>query len=257
MPYSAALEKLQTSVITGNAGVAAPIVRGKPHMSAEEQIAIYSDAYRIRLRHAVASDYPCLGHYFGTELDKHVEGYIAGRPSRSYNLDFYPHALAGFIRQNAADPKMIELAELESAIATVFMGKGSEALRPESLPPLDAESLGRARFRLRKPSRLLCFAYDVENALASFKRGEPLASFPEGPVYLYLYRHNNEVQRRRLDRAEYFLLANLEQTANFDEAIHKAVEESGLSEENFAAGIGAWLQRWIRSGFLTAIELKT
>ena len=244
--YAAALEKLHADV-TGGSADAAPMLRANPRLSPEKQIAIYAEGYKIRLSHAVRDDYPCLGHYLGDDLPPLIDAYIAATPSQSYSLDFYPHAFWRFARAKLSDPAMREVAELEGAIAEIFMGPGSPALTPQHLPSLNEETLAQTKFNLRAPHRFLSFTHDAESTLAGFKRGEAPQPIETKPTYLFLHRHNNEVHRRLLDEGEYRLLQAIDKSANFAEA----VQQSGIGEETLAATIGRWLSRWIGDGFFT------
>src|SRR5580704_16057825 len=99
MSYADALERLEESITGGAPAAAAPLVRAKQHLSAEAQIAIYADAYRIRLREAVRGDYPCLAACFGDAIDVLIAAYVEATPSFSYNLDFYPFGFWRFVQK--------------------------------------------------------------------------------------------------------------------------------------------------------------
>lgn len=253
MSFNAALKKLHNSIVSGDISPAIPLVRPKQHMSAEEQLGIYAYAYKARLQNAVRSDYPCLLHALGTEkFDDLVTAFVDATPSQSYNLDFYPHAFWRFLKTQSIDLWVQELAELEGAIAETFMGDGSEALTLQNLPPLTEETLGQMKFYLRTPHRLLHFTHDVEETVARFKRGETPASPSQKTTHLYIYRHNNEVQRRTLDKIEFYLLNAIEETDSFNTAIERAIKSAGCNETAIAASLGNWLSRWISEGFLAA-----
>lgn len=250
MPFNAALEKLHTSIVTDDPAPAASLVRPKQHMSAEEQIGIYAYAYKARLRQAVLSDYPCLLHVIGeTTINNLVNAYVDATPSHSYNLDFYPHAFWRYLQKRNDDIALRELAALEGAIAETFMGSGSEPLTPQNLPPLTEETLGQTKFTLRTPHRLLNFTHDVEETMANFKRGETPTPIAAKPTYLYVYRHNNEVQRRPLDEIEFHLLSAIQQTESFDAAIRQTMKSTGCTEETLANNMPHYLSRWIGEGF--------
>jgi hypothetical protein len=255
MSFNAALENLHAGIVTGDPAPAAPHLRAKPHLSAAAQIAIYSDAYRIRLRQAVRGDYPCLAAHLGGAIDDLIAAYVEATPSLSYNLDFYPFGFWRFVQNNSVPCEIGELAELEGAIAEVFMGPGSEVLTPQNLPPLDEEILGRTKFYLRAPYRLLRFTHDVESAMAAFKRGEAPSPVVKKPAYLFVHRHNNEVQRRISEENEYHLLKNIGLTENFNAAIGQMLAETGADEVAVAAQIARWLPRWIQEGFLATFVI--
>lgn len=252
MAYNDALKDLHKSIVSPDASLAAGLVREKEKISAAKQIAIYADAYRIRLQQAVRSDYPCLAHFMDEALlTRLIRDFVETTPSLSYNLDVYPHGFWSFIQKNSPDIAMGELSELEGAIATTFMTKGNEPLTADNLPPLDATSLGATRFELRTPHRLLSFTHDVEAAMISFKKGDAAGSITPKPIYLYLYRLNNEVQRVYVEEGEYHLLNALQTTENFNGAIQHVLENTDTNEDVIASGIARWLPRWITLGFLS------
>ena len=242
------LECLQRSIISGDAQLAASLVRVKPHMSAEQQIGIYMDAYRVRLGHAVISDHPCLAHCYGEALQKIVVDYVAAVPSNSYNLDFYPFAFWSFA-QKLLPTDMAELAELEGVIAQCFMSHGTSPLQPEDLPH-DAEELGHMHLQLRKPYRLLSFSYDVDAVIHHYKNGVKYPTAIKKPIYLLVYRPNREVVCRRLEDAEYLLLNAIEGAACFDDAIRQVLNATGISDEIMATHVMRWLPLWILEGCL-------
>ena len=245
MTYNSALSTLHNSIVTGNVQLTTPLVRTNPRMTAEEQIAIYCNAYKTRLRTAVYSDYQCLAHYLGdAAMHGLVDAYIDVTPSMSYSLDFYPHKFWQFVQNSDQSIAIKELAELEGAIAETFMGKGSDALTPENLPPLNKETLGQIKFNLRTPHRLLNFTHDVEAAMASFKCGDAITITPK-PVHLYVYRHDNEVQRRHVEEGEFHLLKAIDQT----DSLEVAISHANISEATLADGISRWLPHWIGEGF--------
>jgi len=253
MRFNAALETFQHSIISGDTAIAAPLVREKTRMTKEEQIAIYSEGYRIRLRGAVKADYPCLAHYLGdAAIDVLIHAYVEVTPSRSYNLDFYPFGFWHYVQDHSADPAARDLAALEGAIAECFMTQGTAPLGADFFATVSEDELGATIFTLCQPCRLLRLAHDVETYLTAFKRDEADTSINETAIFLLIHRHDNEVRRRVLDEAEYVLLDKIHSGTAFDAAIEQTLATGLLDEESLATKISAWLPSWISEGFFAA-----
>ncbi|MBI3419118.1 MAG: putative DNA-binding domain-containing protein [Proteobacteria bacterium] len=255
MTYTNMLEKVQDSIISGDAGVAAPLVRPNPRLSASALLGIYIEGYRIRLSQAVRSDYPCLAHYLGEErMNGLVAAYVKKTPSCSYNLDHYPFAFRRFVAQACEDEAAHALAELEGVMAEVFMLPESAPMDFESFGSLDAESLGRMSFALRSAGMLIRLAYDAEAYLQAYKKGEAEKDIQKRPAHLYLYRHDNEVKRQQLEIAEYQVLSALGHGESFSAAIETALASHIYAAAALAEKIRSWLPKWIGQGFFAHTE---
>ncbi|MDE1900971.1 MAG: putative DNA-binding domain-containing protein [Alphaproteobacteria bacterium] len=250
MSYNAALNHLQSSILHGDPAEAASLVRPKPHLSAEKQLGVYLEGYRLRLVQAVRNDYPCLGHYLGaTRMNDLVAAYVEATPSCSYNLDFYPFGFGAFVRQASQDPAAHDLAVLEQAIAEIFMAPDSNPLTAAVFAQLDPETLGSMVFYPRAANRLLRLTHDVERYLAAWKKGEPELTIAPDRIHLCVLRHNNEVQRHRLEPEEYHLLENLAAGQVFGQAIEPPQANHPQDSDLFAAKVMNWLPRWVGEGF--------
>lgn len=248
--YANTLEQVQSSIISGDAGVAVPLVRPKPQLSASALLGIYIEGYRIRLSQVVRSDYPCLAHYLGeARMNGLVADYVEKTPSRSYNLDHYSFSFRPFVAQACEDEAAHALAELEGAIAEVFMLPESAPMDFDNFGNPDAESLGRMSFALRPAGRLIRLAYDAEGYLQAYKKSEARKDIQKRPSLLYLYRHDNEVKRQPLEEAEYQVLSALGHGKSFNAALETALASHACDTAVLAEKIMVWLPKWIGQGF--------
>ncbi|MGE3714800.1 MAG: putative DNA-binding domain-containing protein [Alphaproteobacteria bacterium] len=228
-------------------GIAPP-----PRGTAQKRFSIYTDGYRIRLQKAVEADYPCLRHYLGEKpLQTLVADFVEQTPSSYFNLDRYPLAFDSFVCANLDDPVACEIALLESTIASVFMQEESEPLAPSAFENLLPEQFGNMKLRARKASRLLLFSYLTHSYLTEFRAGETLVKPEPLPQYVYVYRHNNEVQRLELPQAAFLLLQCLFDGMTIGEALEHITKTDDSLTSTIAANLQGWFADWMARGVFT------
>jgi len=221
-----------------------------PRGDATQRFRIYTDGYRIRLQKAVEADYPCLKHYLGEQvLHVLIADYVEQTPSKHFNLDRYPIIFNSFVYQHSTDQVAKEISLLESTIASVFMMEDSIPLDASYFSSLAPEEFGRMLLRPRKASRLLQFEHLANSYLTEFRAGEMLQSPEPLPQYLYVYRHQNTVQRYELPHAAFLLLQCLFDGHAVEQALEKVTSGHEELTETIAANVQAWFQEWISKGF--------
>ncbi len=227
-----------------------PAVKPHPRLDASQQFAIYSDGYRIRLLHAIRSDYPILLKLLGDEIfDSLAYAYIEQNPPNNYNLDFYPHKFAEFVSINSDNAFAVDLAILEATIAEVFMLPDSEPLSPENLSEISADDFGEMNLKLRIACRLLRFNYQVSDWLtvARAENNLPQITLPTSS-WLLVLRHNNEVQRHNLSEQEFSLLQNLVSGKNVSDALDATLDEHESHAVAIVNNLQAYFANWVANG---------
>lgn len=244
-PFATALEQLHTAITTET--TTTEWVVPHPRLSPAAQIAIYQQAYLLRLRAAVTTDYPALGHFLGAEtLCQFVADYVRVTPSRSYNLDFYSIGFADFIAARLANPPAAALAALESALTAAFHNQDAPPVTTAEVAALSPDALGISRFQFQQSMRLLSAPYDIESYFSAWKQGTAPQDIAAAPLYLLLYRQQNAMQRDRLTAPEYTLLTALQNGADFNTALATTQDKTGITESEIAGQIGAWLSGWLQ-----------
>ena len=218
-----ALTNLQTAILEKNATLALPDVKPNQRISPQAQINIYVEGYRLRLLAAIRSDYPETIALIGdNKFDETALEFIEKTPSESYSLDFYPHKFADFALDKI-DCSVSGTMLKEQAIAIVFLGEESEPLTPNELVKLSPEEFGNLILKPRLASKLL--------------------------RNLYVYRHNNEVQKSQLSEAEYLLLENLFSGAPVATALDELISNTPQYEAEIAENLTNWFSKWTAQGF--------
>lgn len=250
------LGNFHRAILENNAAPALLDISPNQKIAAAQQMAIYIDGYRIRLVQAIRSDYPTLLGLLGdAEFDRLALEYIENNPPTSFNLDRYPHNFAGFLA-GKIDAFAIEVAALEGAIAEVFMMPESEALMPAALANIAPEEIGNIILKPRAAAKLLRFEHDVNGWLNKVRAGKIAGNMrpqPEGEGAVYIYRHENNVQRAALSGAEYAVLRQIFSGLKLEDALEKAMDEQPEYAENIGENIQDWFTKWTSCGFFSSI----
>lgn len=219
--------------------------------SAAARLSVYQDGYVERLIKATLADYPALSNYLGAAPSEALaRRYVEETPSTVWDLNLYSVGFAGFLSLQGVDPAALALARLESAIAEVFWLEDSEALVPEAFALVSFDAFASLIFSLRTASALLSLSYSAEEYLCAFRDGREgaLVSMEE---FLCVVRHENEVQRVRLEPMEYALLSAFGRGLS----VGTALEEVSLhhAPDALLTALPGYFERWIRCGVLRVV----
>ena len=133
------LEALQTWMLgtitdpqTSDAALIKDRLLPNQRLSASGRLAIYQNAYILRLTACMRDQFPALCHALGTELfNDFVRDYLAQHPPESYTLHDLGRRFAGFLNQTRPDPSdapedwvnfIIDLARFERQVFVTFDG---------------------------------------------------------------------------------------------------------------------------------------
>lgn len=195
-----------------------------------ERLAVYQGMYPLRMRDALAADYPGLAAFLGRErFFDFVLAYVAVHPSRSYTFARLGDRVPEFLRKSrrfAPAALLSDLARLEQAINEVFeLDEGDAGHAPTAAPPprhvaTDWES---RRFRVSPTLRLLSFRYAAGPALDALKAGRRAATRPKAS-WSAVHRRFYAVYRLDLTREEFHLLGALGRGLTLGEALRAAAQ---------------------------------
>ena len=162
-----------------------------------ERIGIYQGMYLLRMRDALAADYPGLLHAMGGEaFADFVRAYVQRHPSRSYTLnrlgDHVP-AYLGRSRRFPHGPFLADLARLELAMTEIFDAEAAAPVRR-----LRPAGVGEAtRFRPSSTLRFLVLRYPVGGYLDAVRDDRSPRVPRPARTRIALWRSGTSV--RRLD----------------------------------------------------------
>jgi hypothetical protein len=221
-----------TKIIVGNSPkLATGIISDRPNTTKEKALNVYIDGYKIRLNNTLSSSYPALKDYLGDEKFGKVSAkFIQEVKSTSYNLDHYPLKFAEFFRvYNMKDAFANELCHLECEIQKVFFMPDSEPLTMREIAVIEPEALGDIILKLRMASIGLSFKYNTNEYFTAFREGNAVAPMKK-QEYIFIYRHDNLVQRKILSEAEFLLVSDVKNGMHLNITFEKMSEKFSQEE---------------------------
>ncbi|MHB1142583.1 MAG: HvfC/BufC N-terminal domain-containing protein [Sulfuricaulis sp.] len=140
-------------------------VTGTAKVSAETRLAIYYDAYRLRLLEALASNYPVLRAWIGEEEFENIGiAYVAARPSRHFSIRWFGHLLPEFLATTPPwDDKsgLAEMAALEWALSEAFDAEDGTVIGIEDMASIPAPAWPGMRLHFHPSAQRLDLRWNV------------------------------------------------------------------------------------------------
>lgn len=227
------------------------LIVGGPPLGARERLEIYANGHLHRLLDCLKEDYPATLVVIGEDAFRAlVSAYLAEHPSDSPSVFGVGRLLPEFIVRHpvASDrPFLGELARLERTLIEVFHAADAPALGAMDLQRIPAEAWPALRLSLHPAVAMLDCEWPVDELLESVGRERDGAPLERRPITILVWRQNDEVYRRRVDRPERLALAVVRQSATFGivcEAVAPLLDASAADE------IKSMLSRWLRDGLL-------
>lgn len=202
-------------------------------MAPLERLAVYQDMYPLRMRDALAADYPGIAAFLGPRrFFDFVLAYVAVHPSRSYTFARLGDRVPEFLKKSrrfAPAAFLSDLARLELALTEVFEIDEETAGRavPSASPPHHvAADWASRRFAVSPTLRLLSFRHAAGPALDALKAGRRAATRPKA-MWAAVHRRSYVVYRLDLSRGEFLLLDALAKGRSLGAALREAARKNG------------------------------
>jgi hypothetical protein len=236
----------------------AGVILPSPSLRPEERLAIYHGMYPLRMRDALASDYPGLEHFLGEEgFARFVHDYVQTYPSRSYTLNRLGDHVVEFLRKKKGLKHrefLLDLARLERAVSEVFDEAETPRLTEGQVQAVPAEAWSKARLVPIAALRLLTLRYPANAYLESLKDEEhrhPRPLRKDGCVAVY--RRNYAVYRQDLTRPAFGLLQDLVAGKTLSAALRAASRRGGRPPGEDQ--LFRWFREWVAGGMFTRVEV--
>ena len=230
-------------------------------LTPSERLGIYAGMYPMRMRDALATDFPCVKKALGDDgWGELVDAYIVDHYSVHPNLNQLGRGLPAFIREQKQLKQatfLAELAELEQAMVEVFDAPESAQADVNALLDLRPDQWSSAVFHSVAAFRLCAFQYPVNGYLQCVKTDQEPPSVKRGQTYVAVYRKSYVTWRMNLTRPQYRILKLLTEGKTVFDALLKGSKGGGSDVAGLAQQLTAWFKDWFEEGWFSSIELKT
>jgi len=233
----------------------AGLIAGDFGLSAGDRLAIYYDAYRIRLAEALADSFKKTRIYVGDDSFAELcSGYIDNFPSHYRNLRWFGDAFAPFVARTLPDyPVVAELAAFEWALGLAFDAADAPALAAEDVQRLDVADWEQLGFVLSPSLQMMDLHWNVPGIWLALEKEKapPDAAFTEQPCAWIIWRKELQAHFRSVDAYESLALRGLGQGRSFASV---CAEAAAVSESDLTPQIAGWLQAWLTESMLSEVN---
>jgi len=236
---------LQRHVMSGDAAIT-EAVNSTPTVPAATRLAVYSNAYRIRLADALANNMPHLRDLLGEEFAAVAARYIDDHPSQFASIRWFGDRLAQELeRSHAQRPWVAELARWEWALAASFDATDAPTVGIESLASVAPGDWGELRLEFHPSVQQFELKTNAQALFKAMSEEQPVPqpAILDQPQPWLLWRQDLKTQYRSLDPAESAAFAAIRNGGTFGDMCEVLCEWHEADAVPLAAA--AMLKRWI------------
>ena len=249
--------QFQAYVLALEAEIAADVA-DTAHTDTSTRLAIYANAYRLRLIAALREDYPKLRELLGAdEFDQLARIYVACRPSQHPNIRWFGQQLPALLRAQVPyrdQPALAEMAVFELALRTAFDAADAMVVPMDAVAAIPPQAWPALRPTLHPSVQRLDLAW---NAVAIWqaldRRQSPIA--PQrmaSPLPWVVWRKGLNPNFRSLDAGEARALDTVIDGADV-QALCASASTWNAAEE-VPALVARWLKTWLADGMISSIS---
>ncbi len=225
-----------------------------------QRLDIYRDAYRLRLTEVLASDYPALAAYVGTEGFEALSiDYLAAHPSTFRNVRWFGGAMAGFLRGHAKhglDPVRAELAQFEWTLGLAFDAPDPPHVAFADVAAVAPEAWPELRLQIHPCLHLLNLRTNAAAVWNAFSAGEAAVAGEslEAPVDWAIWRRDLSPYFRSLEADEAFALRAMREGASFGDICAGLCD--WVPEDEAAMRAAQLLRGWVDEGWIAGMDVS-
>jgi hypothetical protein len=251
-----------------------PHVHGSAQVSADERLAIYANAYRLRLLEALGTDYPGLHTVLGDDdFDAMGRAYIAAHPSPYFSLRWFGDRMSEFLRSTAPYsqyPVFAEMAAFEWAKSDAFDAADSAVANISDMAAIPPDAWPGLRFVPHPSLRRLDLRWNVPTVWKEIDAAQGRASVAGGrtpgatagreppeldeseyPIAWLVWRQDLLTYFRSLSVDEAWALDTMQRGESFA-AICDGLTE-WIDAQNVAVHAVGLLKQWLTDGLISEI----
>ena len=235
-----------------------PLTVGSERLPARQRLAVYADAYRLRLLEILGDDFPGLKGLVGERAFEALGGaYITAYPSTHPSVRWFGRHLPEFLREGFDDldrDVLAEMATFEWTQGEVMDAADDPVIDVAALGGLAAGSWPRMRLGFQPALRRLELACNVPAAWKAIREETPPPALEksEPPVPWLLWRRGIEVHWRPLDEDERFALDAAHDGRTFGEICEEMATSGGGEDVPLRAA--GFLKLWVVDGLVAQVS---
>jgi len=231
-------------------------IESTPDCSAEERMGFYSNAYILRLKEALSTDFERLHAYLGDErFDQLMEQYIESYPSHYPSLRHFGQHMVDMIEQlNIAEqaPEVAEIAKIELAFGNSFDAADNQPVMLDQLAQLEPERWANLILSFHDAVQLLPQRYNSFQIWRALSKEEAPPPLIDDDTTWLIWRQDLVSRYRALGNDELAALAVALSGGNFADICETLLEYFNEAETPQQAL--RYLQQWINDQMVCGLS---
>jgi hypothetical protein len=255
-PLSELQKNWLEAVTMGRPAILRSVILPPPRDSIDVRIAIYADAYILRLIDSLAIIFPYFKKWVGEKkFDEIGRIYFKEHPPATYAIREVGESFPVFLAKHYDDKIYQELALLELAISTTVDIPDHNVITREDLQNIPQEEWGEVVFTLHPTLMLLSFYTNVIALYEALQRDQTITPEQNTSItFCRVWRKQLQVYYLTISTTEATFLQGLIAQFSFGEICEKLCEQ--LTEKEVVSFAINQLLRWLDEGLLTHATIR-
>lgn len=246
-------EAFQNYLLSSQMNIAQSVIETNA-ISCQTRLNIYRNAYQVRLKEALSSNFPCLNVYLGEEVFHQLSiDYIKLHSSPYRSIRWYGDKLAIFLKNYYDMEYVSELADFEWNIGLLFDAADAPPFSLEQMTSIPSDAWGAMQFKANPSLRRLNLSWNVAQIWqALVEEQEPLDACKNSEALPWvLWRTNYMNQFYVLEEDEAWAMDSMLKGQSFGEICEGLCRWH--DEEAVGMRAAMILKTWIESGIITEL----
>jgi len=226
-------------------------------LSNDFRLAIYANAYRMRLIETLEKDYPAVLYLLGEDVFAQTAlAYITAHPSKHPSLRWFGQNFSGFVGQDeqlASMPYICELAKLEWLLVEAFDAKDVYQCQESDVANVPPEAWPSLVLHFHPSVHVFQYHWNI----IPIWQAEQNETIPPTPVRLdsqevcLVWRQDLKTRYRTLEADEALVLEPMAEGADFSDMC--ALLSTFVAAEDVALKAAGLLKSWINAGLISEL----
>lgn len=232
-------------------------LRGDDKASEASRLAVYQQGYGIRLREALAAEFPGLALLAGRRFFALLDHYVAAQPSTHFNIRWHGEGLASFLAHIAPwceRAELAEMAQLDWAVSTAFDAADHASVSASDLAGIAPQAWAGLRLHPMPHARLLRCTCNIDAFRRAADRSTPRPPLRRWrqPRHLLVWRPMLDVHYRQVTAAELPALLGALAGEPFAQLCERLAERHGSTALPRTVAL---LRQWLDDGLVGRLSL--
>ncbi len=226
------------------------------NVDTEKRLAIYQNAYQIRLKETIDTDHNILGLYLGDDLyEEMMNSFIKRHPSAQFSLRHFADPLIDFLNQQAPfneHPQIAELARFERLLLNAFDARDTSMATLEQLKKTAPEKWPQIQLRFHPSLQIFESDWNVVNIWQNLKQDvNPPEPVIENNVWLVWRNVERLTEFKPLDCVAQTMLNGFQKGLHFEDICQVLLEQ--VPEHQVSERALSVIVNWLELGLIHKI----